>query len=187
MTDEGASARALRRLVPVVFSVLAVAFGARASFELPGAAAPQSAQTLMVILSGAWAGPIGGTAAMILYVVVGALGVPVFADGNAGLDTALGPSAGYLAGFVLAALGMGLVHRHAASLEGRRRVVVLLGAAVCAHAVILGCGWLRLAALLGWGAAAVSGVVPFLLGGAVKSLVAAVLLEVQLRVNTRSR
>jgi len=74
---------------------------------------PVTLQTFAVLLAGAVLGPWRGTAAVGLYLAVGAAGLPVFAGGTGGLAAFVGPSGGYLLAFPLAALVVGLAVRAA--------------------------------------------------------------------------
>jgi biotin transport system substrate-specific component len=113
---------------------------------------------------------------LALYVVVGALGVPVFADGAGGPGHLFGPTLGYLAGFVVGAALMGWWVRRPSAGEGWRRVVLTAFAgAVLAHGVVLLLGWLRLGALVGPAEAFAGGVRPFLVGAVAKSAAAALI------------
>jgi biotin transport system substrate-specific component len=150
-------------------AVVAVALAAQVTLPMPGGLVPQSLQTLAVVLAGAWLGPARGGMALVLYVVVGAVGAPVFADGASGAEHLLGPTAGYLAGFVVAAVGMGWWFQQRWS----RGFAGVFAGALAAHAVILGVGWLHLAEMMGVTVAFAAGVAPFLVGGLVKSVVAA--------------
>lgn len=164
----------------IVLVVACVAVAARISVPVPGTPVPQSLQTLAVALGGMWLGPIWGPVAMLAYAGAGAANLPVFADGASGVAVLTGPTAGYLGGFVLGAAVTGWTGRRP-WISAASGFVWAAGAALVAHAVILGCGWGRLAALVGPEAAFASGVSPFLVGGAAKSIVAAaiwVLLEV---------
>ncbi len=151
-----------------------VALAARFAIPVPGTDVPQSAQTLAVVLAGAFLGMRGGMLALLLYLVMGALGLPVFADGALGAAHLVGPTAGYLVGFVAAA---GLV---GASVErwGRHRTVAFAAAFVTGHAIILFLGWVRLALQVGGGGAWAVGVAPFLVGGVAKSVMGAALFAV---------
>lgn len=154
-----------------VLAAAAIAVGARLGAPLPGTDVPQTAQTLFVLLAGIALGRSWGPAAVALYLAAGALGLPVFADGKSGAGVLVGPTGGYLAGFLVAAWFAGdWVHRGL----GRRFVPALAGM-LLAHGVILLLGWARLAAVVGAGRAFEAGVAPFLVGGAVKSVLAAMI------------
>ena len=182
------AAQTLSLIAKLVGAVIAVAVAARLSMPIPGAAVPQSAQTLAVIVVGGLLGPGLGAAAMVLYIGLGAAGLPVFADGASGVSAAVGPSAGYLLGFVVAAWGIGKRMRSPAIHRNAGRMVQLwqlcLGG-IALHLVILSLGGLRLAAITGLPVAISSGVLPFLWGGVVKSGVAAVMLSAWLRRSNR--
>lgn len=154
-------------------AVAFIAATARFSLPVPGSPVPQSLQTLGVALVGAWLGAREAGVALVVYLAVGAFGQPVFADGAAGASHLVGPTAGYLVGFVAGAVLVGWwadVEQSASLGSG------LLQAFLCicgAHAVILGFGWLRLSLAIGPGAALSGGVTPFLWGGVVKSALGA--------------
>jgi biotin transport system substrate-specific component len=140
-----------------------------------------------VVLAGGVLGPRLGAAALVAYLALGALGLPVFTDGVGGIARLWGPTGGYLAGFVVGAWLAGRWADRAAAQEspGIRAVVRLCLGLGLAHLVILGLGWARLALLMGAEEAFTQGVAPFLWGGAVKSVVGAVLLVGWCRVRAR--
>lgn len=76
-----------------------------------GVGVPITLQTLGVALAGLVLGPVRGFAAVLLYLVVGLVGLPVFAGGAAGIGSLGKPSAGYLLSFPIAALVAGLLSR----------------------------------------------------------------------------
>ena len=160
-----------RSVGTVLAGVAAVALAARVSVPVPGSPVPQSLQTLAVVLVGAWLGPARGATALVAYLLAGTLGLPVFADGTAGIAYTIGPTAGYLAGFVAAT---GFVGWWVRQRWGKTVASVWAGMAI-AHGVILAAGWLRLTWALGAPTAFAAGVAPFLLGGLVKSGVGALL------------
>lgn len=160
-----------------LLAVLAVAVAARVEVALPGTPVPQSLQTLAVVLAGALLGPRRGAGALALYVLAGAVGVPVFAGGASGVDRLTGPTGGFLAGFVAGAAVAGAWTRRSG---GRPRewswiqaMAWSFAGMALAHAVILAAGWGRLALALGGGSAWQQGVSPFLVGGIVKAAMAA--------------
>ena len=168
MNMESLSRRA-RSAPALLVGALVTALAAQLSLPLPGSPVPQSLQTLAVVVVGGVLGAGRGGAAMLLYVGMGAAGLPVFADGASGVARLWGPTSGYLAGFVVGSVCAG---SWTARPGGRRFRALIAGMAV-AHLVILGMGWARLAWLVGPGDALGQGVTPFLWGGAVKSLAAA--------------
>ena len=165
-------------LTGIALGAVLVSVCAQVSVPIPGSPVPQSLQTLAVVLVGVVMGPIRGAICLLLYVVLGAVGLPVFADGAAGAEHLRGPTAGYLAGFVLGAAASGLwssvVERLSGASEGPASAWAEAGAVfavgLLAHVVILGFGGLRLAGMIGPSLAFTTGVAPFLVGGLAKSL-----------------
>lgn len=152
-----------------------MALAARISVPVPGSPVPQSLQTLAVVMLG---GALGGRWAglsLLVYLALGAAGLPVFADGAGGISHFSGPTAGYLAGFVLGAwiAGSGVWQ---GGPPGWRGVPLLAAGFGVAHAAILAAGWARLSLLLGAREAWTQGVAPFLWGGVVKGVAGALLL-----------
>ncbi len=80
-----------------------VAASAQVAIPLPFTPVPITGQTFSVVLVGASLGALRGTASLALYVAVGLIGAPIYADGASGWATVSGASGGYLLGFVLAA------------------------------------------------------------------------------------
>jgi len=85
-----------------------IAFLAQISIPLPFSPIPITGQILGVFLAGAILGKNTGTLAVLVYLLLGAVGLPVFARGGAGLAVFVGPSGGYLWGFVLGVYLLGL-------------------------------------------------------------------------------
>src|SRR6185295_4662697 len=143
--------------------------GAKVSVPLPGTPVPGTLQTLAVLMAGACLGAQAGSASQALYILLGVAGLPVFALPGAGPAYLLGPTGGYLIGFVAAAWGVGWLLRRG----GHRGVLYaastfLLGAATI-H--VCGLGWLSV--VLGDPAAALrAGVSPFVLFDLAKVVVA---------------
>ena len=156
-------------IAAMIVAIASVAWAARVSVAVPGTPVPQSLQTLAVLVVGVWLGREIGTAAIVMYVVVGALGLPVFADGASGMGSLTGPTAGYLVGFIAGAALMGSWRARGWA----REYFPTFGGMVAGHVVILVAGWVRLAVMMGVGGAFSAGVAPFLWGGLVKSAVGA--------------
>ena len=141
---------------------------------VPGSPVPITGQTLAVVLTAAALGPARGVAAMGVYLLAGLVGLPFFQDAESGLQHVAGATGGYLVGFVPAALLIGLAARRGAD----RRFAAALPLFLAGQAVVFAVGvpWLAVAADLTASQAVAAGLTPFVLGGVVKALVAALLL-----------
>src|ERR1700759_2610301 len=104
-TRPGESVGALRAIVLVALGSALMALSAKVNLPLPYV--PMTLQTLVVLMIGAAYGWRLGSATMIAYLAEGAMGLPVFAGPVGGIAPLLGPTAGYLYGFVLAAFVIG--------------------------------------------------------------------------------
>lgn len=109
MTSTPAATRARDLARIAVFAALIAALTLLGSFQV--GIVPITLQTLGVLLAGAILGPKNGPLAVLLYLAVGAIGIPVFAGGHAGIGTLIGPTGGFLLGFVLAAWVVGILTR----------------------------------------------------------------------------
>ena len=102
-----------KRAIRVALGALAVALSAQASIDLPGTPVPITLQGLAVILVGGILGAKEAAAALVLYLLAGMSGLPVFSGGRAGAAWFLGPTGGYLLAFpVGAAVAGALARRH---------------------------------------------------------------------------
>ena len=153
----------------IVVGVVVISVSGRVEATIPGLAVPQSAQTLAVLVVGSLLGAKNGALTLSAYLVLGGIGLPLFAGGSSGWVHLMGPSAGYLAGFVVAAAAAGRL----ADRGLLRRLGPAFAAMLAGHALILALGWMRLALMLGVATAFEEGVAPFVVGGILKSVVAA--------------
>ncbi|GGE18642.1 biotin transporter BioY [Aureimonas endophytica] len=134
-----------------------------------------SMQTLAVVLIGATYGSRLGVATLLAYLAEGALGLPVFQgtpERGIGLAYMMGPTGGYLLGFVLAAALIGFVVERGYA----RSLPAIALAALAAHAVIDGFGVAWLSVLFGFEKAVAVGLLPFLLGDLLKAALATALI-----------
>lgn len=141
-----------------------IAAGSWISIPLPPV--PLTLQTLFVLLAGVVMQrfaviPVG------LYVLLGAANLPVFHNGTAGLGVLLGPTGGFLLGFIPAALVAGLAYEH----ESPKIRVAGLIAATCTI-YLFGVVWLAWSASISLLQAVLIGVAPFIIGDAVKAAAA---------------
>src|SRR5919206_774283 len=85
-----------RDLVLVVAAAALTAACAQITFYLPGSAVPITGQTFAVLLSGAALGANRGASAMALYIALGMVGLPIYADANHGVHVVFGATGGKL-------------------------------------------------------------------------------------------
>ena len=144
-----------------------------AKLQVPFYPVPMTMQTLVVLMIGMAYGRVLGTATVAAYLLAGAAGLPVFAgtpELGIGLAYMMGPTGGYLLGFLISAWLMGaLAERGWSNSFPLAAVAMIVG-----HAVILGAGFAWLAALLGPEKAIAVGLLPFLATTAVKCALGAV-------------
>lgn len=156
------------RAIPIALAVLVMAVSAQVAVPLPFTPVPFTLQPVAVLVIGALLGPRLGLAALVGYLLLGATGAPVFAMGRGGVAHLIGPTAGYLLAFPLAA--------YVAGLGGASRWLRMLPAMAVAMVVIHlgGASWL---AILGRDPAFAFevGLLPFLTGDLLKVGLAAAL------------
>jgi biotin transport system substrate-specific component len=153
---------ALRAAGVVGFAYL-TALGAQIRIPLPFTPVPVTGQTLFVLLSGVCLGSVYGLSSQALYVALGIVGMPFFAGGSAGLTVLLGPTGGYLLGFVVASAIMGVA-------QSAKRESEVVAALLLATGTIYFLGAMHLALFLGADLqkAVLLGALPFLPGDLVK-------------------
>jgi biotin transport system substrate-specific component len=148
----------------IALAIALVSIAARIAVPLPGTPVPVTLQDLVVLAVGIVLGPRRGALAIASYVILGAMGAPVFANGGSGVPWLMGATGGYLLAFPLAAAVVGLGAR-------TRRMIPFVAALLAAHAVTFTGGVLQLALVSGNGlrAAATAGFIPFIPGILLKS------------------
>ena len=159
----------LRHIVLVITGAVFVA--ACAQVVIPTLPVPFTGQTFGVLLVGGALGFRRGAISLLLYLLIGAIGLPIFASGKSGVDIVLGATGGYLVGFVVA----GAIVGRLAELGWDRRIGGSLAAMAIGTAVIyaIGVPWLKVATGLPWADALSAGMTKFLIWDAAKLAVAA--------------
>ena len=165
--------RLARQALPVSLGALLIAVAAQVVVPVPLSPVPMTLQPLAVLIVGGLLGAAGGVSALVLYIALGALGLPVFAGGGSGLLHLIGPTGGYLLAFPVAAGITGALVRRAPT-----SVLQVLLACALGMAIIHIGGVAQLALLGGNPALAFRvGLLPFLTGDLLKvGLAAAVIL-----------
>lgn len=161
----------------VYASLMASLIAVGAYLTVPIGPIPVVLQNLFVLLAGLILGGPWGLASVGIYLLVGGVGLPVFAEGKGGLAHLMGPRGGYLFGFAVAAFVAGML-----SERGRSRTSVDVLAVALGTLMIYACGvpWLKLQTGMDWQKALTVGMLPFLIPDGVKA-VAAVFLARALR------
>jgi biotin transport system substrate-specific component len=149
----------------VYASLLAALIAAGAYLALPIGPVPIVLQNLFVFLSGLLLGPRWGVASIGVYLMAGALGLPVFAGGVGGIGRFAGPTGGYLLGYLPAVYVIGWISK-----KSKGRAAVDVFAMVCGSIIIYACGvsWLKILSGLTLAKTLAVGVYPFILGDGVK-------------------
>jgi biotin transport system substrate-specific component len=163
---------AIYDVVLVLGASLFIALAARIAVPLPFSPVPVTGQTLAVLLVGALLGSRRGALSVLAYLTEGAMGLPVFAGGAAGVSRLIGPTGGYLLGFVIAAFLTGWL----AERGWDRRFATTLAMMGMGNAAIYLLGLPYLASFVGVGHVLALGLYPFVVGDIAKSILAALLL-----------
>ena len=161
-----------RTVLTAVFTAL-MAAGSYAA--IPAGPVPIVLTTLFILLSGLLGGVRIGLYSTVSYLLLGALGLPVFAGGAAGFALFAGPTGGYMIGYMLAAAATGLLFRPKEE-TGRTAMVVLAGLAALAGTVLVyipGLPWLKQSLGVEWNRALQFGLIPFIPGDLLKTIAAA--------------
>lgn len=162
----------LRDVLLMFSGALLVALLAQVRIPLPFTPVPLTGQTFAVLLVGTTLGVKRGAGSIMFYTVLGALGLPVFAGGAAGIAYLAGPTLGYLLGFIVAAFVIGKMAERGLERTLRTSLFPFFVGTLVIYA--FGAGWLAL--LFGIEKALVLGVLPFIVGDLIKLALAAVVL-----------
>ena len=161
----------LKAFLVVIGSLL---LAASAQLKIPLYPVPVTGQTLVVLLIGMVYGPRLGGVTVAAYLLQGLIGLPVFAGGAFGVATLLGPTGGYLGGFLIAAVVVGVLAERGMG----RGIVSTVIAMMIGNAIIYVAGASWLASFIGAEKALTAGVFPFLYGDILKLAIAAGLMPV---------
>lgn len=164
----------LRMMVFTCLFTALIVIGGYISFPIPLSPVPIVLADFFVMLAGLFLGASWGVSSVGLFLFLGALGLPVFAGGKAGLVVLFGPTGGFLFGYLMAALIIGLL-----SGKGKSSFVKDLLALIIGNIILYGIGipWLKLALKLSWEKALALGLVPFIPGIIIKIIVAIALIK----------
>ncbi|SLM28237.1 BioY family protein [Desulfamplus magnetovallimortis] len=151
----------------VYASLFASLMAAGAYIAIPVGPVPIVLQNMFVLMAGLLLGTRWGAAAVLLYLFMGACGLPVFAGGTGGIGRLFGPTGGYLLGYIPAVLTAGFI----AKIPGNRlpfykNILAMTAGSLVVYAA--GVPWLKFVTGMGWTKAAAAGMIPFLPGDLLK-------------------
>ncbi|MCY7364830.1 MAG: biotin transporter BioY [Frankiaceae bacterium] len=152
-------------------AALLTALLAQVAIPVAGSPVPITGQTLAVVVTAAALGPARGVAGQALYLLLGMIGLPFYSEATGGVEVVVGATGGYLLGFLPAAYLIGLAARHGQDRRFTRALPLFAAGQLVIFAV--GVPWLAVAADLSAAQALEAGFYPFLVGGAVKAVIAA--------------
>ncbi len=156
-------------LTKVVFGSTLIALLAQVS--IPMQPVPITGQTLGITIVGFALGRKAGVSAVLLYLYEGVMGLPVFANGASGVAVFVGPTGGYLYGFVVAALILGYFSDKGVLNHVWKSIAV----ALLASAATFGFGLIHLSFFVPEGTVLQYGLYPFIPGGVIKAILAVML------------
>lgn len=153
----------------VYASLFAALIAAGAYLAIPIGPVPIVLQNFFVMLAGLLLGGVWGMGAVGLYLLAGAVGLPVFAGGTGGIGRLLGPTGGYLLGYIPAVFLIGIL-----SEKGKGKIFIDVLAMICGTVIIyaFGVSWLKTVTGMAWGKALAAGMYPFLPGDILKIVAA---------------
>lgn len=136
---------------------------------LPFSPVPITGQTLAVMLAGCVLTPLQAGLSVLTFIFMGAIGIPVFAGGTAGIGVIFGAKGGYLIGFLIAAIVISLIRGKSNSIL-RMIFACIIGGIIIVY--VLGIPWLSHITGMGISKAFTVGALPFLPGDLIKAIVA---------------
>lgn len=153
----------------IMSALFAAIIGILAQVTIPLPLVPITGQTLAVGLAATILGSRYGTLSVILYAIMGAIGIPLFSGMSGGLGVIVGPTGGFIIGFIPAAFLTGLYLEKTRFTVMNGMIANTIGMLVT---LSFGTVWLKFAAAMTWTTAFASGFLPFIVVGLIKAFLA---------------
>lgn len=153
----------------ILIALFAAIIGVLAQVTIPLPLVPITGQTLAIGLAATILGARNGTLSVILYLIIGCAGVPVFAEFSAGVSKLVGPTGGFLIGFIPQTFLMGFFMEKFGFNLKNALIANIFGMFLT---LFFGTAWLKISADLSWVAAFTGGFTPFILVGIIKAIIA---------------
>jgi len=154
----------------IVTALFAAIIGIMAQITIPLPLVPITGQTLAIGLAATILGKKYGTLSVIVYIMLGIAGLPVFSGMSSGLGVVFGPTGGYIIGFIPAAFLIGWMLERFGFTVTTAIIANVIGMIIT---LAFGAVWLKFVAELSWMAAFSGGVAPFIIVGVIKAVLAA--------------
>ncbi|WP_338749045.1 biotin transporter BioY [Bacillus sp. FJAT-52991] len=151
-------------------ALFAAIIGIMAQVTIPLPLVPITGQTLAVGLAATILGSRYGALSAIIYMLLGAVGIPVFSGMSAGMGVIFGPTGGYIVSFIFSAFITGLYIEKTSATVTQAFIANAIGMLIN---LTFGTVWLKVMADLSWAEAFVGGFTPFIIGGILKAFLAA--------------
>lgn len=141
--------------------------------SIPLTPVPITLQTVAVLFIGLFYNKTSAIMSVLSYLILGAVGLPIFANFTFGITALIGPRGGYLAGFLLAVYIMSILRNKLFN----NKILDQISLCIIGNIVIIGLGFLWLANFIGASKALQFGVLPFIFSGIIKSILLIVLIR----------
>src|SRR5690625_3355871 len=168
MSQTNSSTKLRMMIITALFAAI-ISILAQVAIPMP-LGVPITGQTLAIGLAATILGSRYGTLSALLYLIIGAIGVPVFAQMTGGLGIVLGPTGGFIVGFIPTTFVMGYYLEKTSFTVKNALIANIIGMFIT---LIFGTIWLKIVAELSWPAAFAAGFTPFIIGGFIKAFIAA--------------
>ena len=154
----------------VIIALFAAIIAILAQVTVPLPLVPITGQTLAIGLAATILGARYGTMSVVVYLALGAIGLPVFAQLSGGMSIVFGPTGGYLVGFIPTAFIIGGYLEKISYHFSHALIANIIGMFIT---LFIGTAWLKVITGIAWSAAFIGGFVPFILVGLLKATIAA--------------
>lgn len=172
MSNENKGFFSVRSMVFMAIFTALICIAGPVAVPLPGGLVPISLGTFAIYLTGALLGGKRGTMSVVVYIMLGVVGLPVFTGFMGGFAKVLGPTGGYIIGYIPLVLITGLFADMPSKKHWTMPVGMVLGTAVL---YAFGTAWFMIMSGSGLVPALVNCVVPFLIGDAIKIVLTVVI------------
>ena len=160
----------------IISAVFAALICAGWMMAIPVGPIPIVLQNALAVLAGLLLGPVFGGLSVLIFLLAGAVGLPVFSGGHGGIAVFAGPTGGFLVGYLAAAVVGGFIMKLVNSDRGNVlltcTLIAIAGLAACLSIYVFGLVWFKHVLKLSWQATFLKGFVPFILPDLLKLVIA---------------